>query len=147
MTRGKSLFFGRTPLAARIRGHDTPLPAAVVVCANCHGPESQPPPQPTLVKRAAPLLDGAFLMDERSRRGAPPSAYDPLSFCRMLRTGIDPVSVLVAREMPTYDLDDARCADLWRYLTQLKAGEGTAAVAPVQAEPPKKTPSAIEGSR
>jgi hypothetical protein len=40
-----------------------------------------------------------------------------VSFCKLLRTGVDPVSVLVAREMPIYDLDDAQCTSIWNYLT------------------------------
>jgi hypothetical protein len=34
----------------------------------------------------------------------------------LLRTGIDPAYVLVAREMPVFDVDDAQCEGLWRFL-------------------------------
>ena len=43
---------------------------------------------------------------------------DLTSFCRLLRTGVDPAYVIIDRVMPTYDVSDAACASLWQYLTQ-----------------------------
>jgi hypothetical protein len=119
VARGRALFTGREPLAGRVRDHRSNLPVAVVVCRGCHGagvvaPGAPPPP--------APAVDRALLLELRPRRGGPPSAYDLPSFCRLLRTGVDPAYVLVAREMPVFDVDDARCESLWRFL--LGTGQG-----------------------
>ena len=111
--RGRDLFVGREPLTGKLRHHRNDLPAEVVACANCH----------SLGREAArgaraPRLERALLLQARPRRGGPPSAYDERSFCKLLRTGIDPAHVLIAREMPVYRTDDAQCQSLWRFLTQ-----------------------------
>jgi len=36
----------------------------------------------------------------------------------MLRTGVDPVYVVISRQMPRYTLSDDQCLDLWRYLME-----------------------------
>ena len=48
----------------------------------------------------------------------PPSSYDRSSFCRVLRTGIDPASIIVGRIMPVYEIDDVQCSRLFRFLTE-----------------------------
>jgi hypothetical protein len=40
------------------------------------------------------------------------------SFCRLLRTGVDPVLIVVSRQMPRYELDESQCGNLWHYLTE-----------------------------
>jgi hypothetical protein len=113
-TRGEALFFGDEPLRGAIRGHRSGLPPEVVTCANCHDVGSRaraPGASP------APRLDRSLLVEARVRRGGPPSSYDPETFCRLVRTGVDPVYVLIAREMPVYVVDDAQCASLWQFLT------------------------------
>lgn len=112
--RGRALFSGQEPLAGRVRDHRSDLPPAVVVCRGCHGarvvaPGAAAPPAPT--------IDRALLLEARVRRGGPPSAYDLPAFCKVLRTGVDPAYVLVAREMPVFAVDDAQCGSLWRFLT------------------------------
>jgi hypothetical protein len=131
--RGAAMFFGREPLRARIREHEGFLPPEVVRCANCHGEGSWNDPEAgdgTTSGEAASApgpstrrIDRYTLMEQRSRRGGPPSAYDSESFCRLLRTGVDPAYVVVAREMPVYEIDHPRCLDLWRYVTGEEAGE------------------------
>jgi hypothetical protein len=111
--QGEALFTGRRPLAGKIRGHQTRMPPEVMVCAHCHLQRV-----PDAGAAAAPVIDGALLLEQRSRRGGPPSAYDLSSFCRMLRTGADPAHVLVDRVMPIYELSDAACGGLWEYLTK-----------------------------
>lgn len=111
---GAALFAGQAPLRARIRGHRGRLPPYVVKCSNCHLTGNQP----VVPGAIAPRLDRALLLDDRPRRGGPPSAYDEPKFCRLLRTGVDPAFILVAREMPVYELRDAQCSRLWRFLTK-----------------------------
>jgi hypothetical protein len=114
--QGQALFMGRSPLAGKIRGHRRELPPEVVVCRNCHAAREQLPP-PT---SSAPRIDGALLLELRERRGGPPSAYSEQSFCKLLRTGVDPAHVLISREMPIYVTDAAQCSSLWRFLTDPK---------------------------
>lgn len=83
---------------------------------NCHGTGAVAPTN----RDAAPALDRALLVEARVRRGGPPAAYDLEAFCKVLRTGVDPVHVLIAREMPVYQLDDGACSALWRFLTDEK---------------------------
>jgi hypothetical protein len=113
--RGRALFTGQEPLAGRVRDHRSDLPPAVVVCRGCHGGRVVVPPGAP--SPPAPPIDRALLLEARSRRGGPPSAYDSAAFCKLLRTGVDPAYVLVAREMPVFDVDDAQCESLWRFLT------------------------------
>jgi hypothetical protein len=85
----------------------------VVACRQCHlgsAPDAGTSP--------APRLDRAFLRQPIQRRGGPPSAYDLPTFCKLLRTGIDPAYVLIDRIMPTYQVSEADCAALWEYVTR-----------------------------
>ncbi len=109
---GESLYRGRSPLSGKIRGHDDPLPPEAIVCANCHNAKANT----RLPGTPAPQLSSDFLQKARQRHGGPPSSYTLDSFCRLLRTGADPGYVLIAREMPVYELDDQQCASLWTYL-------------------------------
>ncbi len=110
--RGERLYDGKESLSGRVRGHDGFLPPAVVICAHCHSSADGG----RAVSNPAPRIGGALLLDMRQRRGGPPSRYDQRSFCRMLRTGSDPATVLIAREMPAYDIADDQCASLWMFL-------------------------------
>ncbi len=110
--RGDALFHGTESLIGRVRGHDETLPSDAVRCANCHDAVSAG----RLTRVAAPHLDRSLLLDPKQRRGGPPSHYDQPAFCKLLRTGIDPASIVVAREMPVYDLDEAACASLWSFI-------------------------------
>jgi hypothetical protein len=112
--QGEALFRGKDSIKARIRGQDELLPPAASHCVNCHGENSQG----GLSRVAAPKLNRSLLLDVRQRRGGPPSRYDQPAFCRLLRTGADPAYVLIAREMPVYELGDAQCASLWAFLTE-----------------------------
>lgn len=111
--RGMALYEGKEPLPGRIRGQDDLLPAETVRCANCHSPRNAS----RLSGKTAVPLDAAWLLEPRSRRAGPPSSFDQPSFCRLLRSGIDPVHIMIAREMPTYDLSDDQCASLWKFVT------------------------------
>ncbi len=115
---GRRLFAGELPLPARLAGDDVDLPAQASRCANCHLTEAAAPEAGTAVatQTFGPALDGPSLVLPRARRGGPPSRYDLGSFCKLLRTGIDPAHVLIQRTMPRYDLDPTRCEALWTYL-------------------------------
>jgi hypothetical protein len=106
------MFSGETQLRGTIVGHDRPLPPELVSCANCHVGGSQP----AAGEAFGPLLDRSTLTEARSRRGGPPSRFSPTSFCRLLRTGVDPACILITRQMPRYQLADDQCLDLWQYL-------------------------------
>jgi len=114
---GRRLYLGELALAGTIQGHAQPLPPAAARCGNCHSRGS--------AERAAsgadsfaPLLTRERLTGSIARRGGPPSRYDAALFCRLLRSGIDPAVMLIPRQMPRYQIDDAQCAALWAYLVE-----------------------------
>jgi len=57
------------------------------------------------------------LLSSLPRRGGPPSRYELGAFCRLLRVGIDPASVVIPGNMPRYQVTDQECRELWTYLT------------------------------
>lgn len=103
---GADLFQGRAVLQAQLRGQQEMLPASASACSNCHD---------TQRGIGSPLGPHA-LLQALPRRGGPPSRYDPASFCQLLRTGIDPASVMVDKAMPRYTLTDQQCALLWKHV-------------------------------
>jgi len=109
--RGSALYRGKEALAAKVRGHDEWLPAEAVRCANCHDAASGA----RLGRVAAPQLDRTLLLEPRQRRGGPPSRYDRAAFCKLLRTGVDAASIVIAREMPIYEVEESQCAALWSF--------------------------------
>ncbi len=133
--RGAALFNGQVPLAGRIAGHDRDLPSSVTRCAGCHeGPAST---SPSVAKTAVPgtgtagpqsrgvgsgtfgpSLDARSLLEPKSRRGGPPSRFDSATFCTLLRSGVDAASIVVAQQMPRYDLTDEACTDLWAWVNE-----------------------------
>ena len=110
---GRRMFLGDASLHGAIVGHPEALPPRLTACANCHEGAGG-----LAAASFGPRLDGAHLTEMRGRRGGPPSAFSPASFCRMLRTGVDPASILITRQMPRYTLDDNQCLGLWHYLTE-----------------------------
>jgi hypothetical protein len=86
------------------------LPAWTTRCINCH----------TRTESAAafaPSLTPGNLLNAKSRRGGPPSRYDLATFCRAVKDGIDPASVVLRKSMPHYQISDVECAALWRFVT------------------------------
>ena len=114
VARGARLFDGTEPLAGTLSGHSASLPVETTRCTQCH---TGPGASPAAASSSASPLDRR-LREARPRRGGPPVAYEPASFCRSLRTGVDPAHIVLPRAMPRFDADDAQCAALWAYLTQ-----------------------------
>jgi hypothetical protein len=115
---GRRIFFGEIPLRASILGYSSPLPPERAACVNCHAAGSRPASDGLF----APPLDRSAMIEPRRRRNGPPSHFSPASFCQLLRTGVDPVYIIVSRQMPRYQLDDAQCLELWHYLMELGDG-------------------------
>jgi hypothetical protein len=109
--QGYALYHGYWPLTGRISGHDSDLPAFASRCANCHDAVRAAAARPI-----APLTQ-ASLTQPHSRRGGPATSFTETSFCSLLRDGIDPAYVLADRTMPHYDLPEASCHALWRYVS------------------------------
>lgn len=105
---GYMLFHGHSGLEAKIQS-GVALPAAAAACVNCHDGAATGGPRPIA------RLDRATLSTPRTPRGGAPVFYDEASFCRLLREGIDPASVLLNRLMPRFTISDADCAALFAY--------------------------------
>ena len=112
-SRGEAIFLGEEPIIARLQGDSAVLPSRLSHCSGCH--ESSLTGR--LDRSAALRLDRSTLLSTKKRRGAIPSAYSRDAFCRVVRTGVDPVFVMVAREMPRYEVDEVQCSSLWSYVT------------------------------
>ncbi len=116
--RGRQLFDGEAPVAARIVGQDFVLPTEASRCVNCHGPQRAAAASSVLgTQRIGPALTASTLTEATRRRGGPPSRYDATSLCTLLRSGVDPAHVIILRTMPRYEINDADCQSLWLHLT------------------------------
>src|SRR5215475_6648317 len=110
---GSRLFLGLAPLHGRLYTQSDELPSDVARCANCHAyGDSTPVPYSN-----APRLNAQWLLANQRRRGGPKSHYDGQRFCSLLRTGVDPVYIVINVEMPRYELTDEECNSLWTFLT------------------------------
>lgn len=118
--RGQKLFSGTEPMLGRISGHSTNLPSEASRCINCHRSDLKAEKRGAAEPASsfAPLLNAETLTQPRSRRGGPPSRYDARSLCQTLRTGVDPVYIVMPSVMPRYEVSDDDCALLWAYLTR-----------------------------
>lgn len=118
---GQRLFRGAEALRGRISGHSADLPTMASRCANCHlatGGRSTAGPSASASAAFGPDLTAESLTQVRSRRGGPPSRYDQRSLCKVLRTGIDPVHIMMPTAMPRYAAPDLECAALWGYFSR-----------------------------
>ena len=137
VARGRALFNGDggegDVLRGRLRNHKRFLSATATRCSNCHvkgeaakdaGPDPSAANSPSgtalsaQTNRFGPALNAAYLQNNLSRRGGPPSAYTPQSLCELLRSGTNPVSILINTSMPHYRISASQCRDLWAYLLQ-----------------------------
>jgi hypothetical protein len=114
---GARLYNGGAPLNGTVGAQGMSLPASVLICANCH--VGQPGNQPGGDAQAAPDLRRGWLRQVRSRRNGPAGHYTEITFCRALRTGIDPLHIVLPVQMPRFAIADADCAALWDYLDAL----------------------------
>lgn len=123
--RGGRLFNGGMPLVGRIAGHAEALPFEAARCINCHSGAAvdsrQRSARPGAVPGAAsapfaPALTRSRLREMVARRSGPPSRFDEASLCRLLKTGVDPAFIVIAQVMPRYEMTDADCGSLWRYM-------------------------------
>jgi hypothetical protein len=119
VARGRALFDGSATLPARVHGQDFALPAQASRCANCHVAAAAPATAAaSAVAVGAPALTAAALSTPTRRRGGPPSRYDAVSLCTLLRNGVDPAHVMIERTMPRYTISDADCQALWLHLLE-----------------------------
>lgn len=107
---------GAAVLRGRLAGHPHDLPPEATRCINCHATGTAAGRPATAA--FGPSLAAATLTRAMPRRGGPPSRYDAVSFCRLLRQGIDPAWVMVDATMPRYDISDAHCQALWARLAR-----------------------------
>ena len=111
---GRRLFAGEVVLQARLAGHTDSLPGVAIRCSNCHSSGASKRPG---TSGYAPPLTARSLIEPRARRGGPPSQFDAVALCKVLRSGIDPAGVMVDTAMPRYEISNSQCASLWAYLT------------------------------
>lgn len=115
--RAAGIFFEGRFVGATLRGDDRALPAEAVRCSNCHDGAGHRRVSPAgVASEAGPALTLKQLATPRSRRGGPPSRFEARTFCRLLRTGIDPADIVVRRTMPLYNVSGPDCAALWALL-------------------------------
>ena len=93
--RGRRLFAGELPLTGRIVGHASVLPPLATRCINCHSLGNVEAavgvgPSPSGTQLFGGALSPQRLGAMRPRRGGPPSHFDDIALCRLLRTGPRP---------------------------------------------------------
>jgi hypothetical protein len=116
---GQRVFDGPVALHGRLYTQADDLPTKIVRCANCHSFGTSPP----VPNSNAPRLSSQWLEQLRQRRGGPKSSYDATRFCSLLRTGVDPVHIVINVEMPRYQMTDEECRALWAFLTRTSNGK------------------------
>ena len=107
---GCAIFNGQHPMSAHLRDDDRSLPAWTTRCVNCHVGAST-------AAAFAPPLTRDYLLAATHRRGGPISHYDAAAFCRAVKDGVDPAGVVLRKSMPRYQMTDAECTALWRFVT------------------------------
>jgi len=117
--RGENIYLGKESTPARIAGHQDPLPPKFTRCINCHASGRTVSGN----TESAPSLSRASLLQTQARRGGPAFAYERISFCATLRSGVDPEHVVLNRAMPRFDMDNEQCLALWLYLTEKRNDE------------------------
>ncbi len=123
---GRKLYTGQLPVGAQLRGQDIALPSIASRCVNCHSNASSQASGKAnattdkLAQNFGPALEAGVLRNRQSRRGGPASSYELGSFCRVLRTGIDPAHILISRNMPVFQINDEQCSALWQFLNQTR---------------------------
>lgn len=122
---GKQIFLeGRSAtgshIGARVGSADTPMPATVVPCANCHGTDARGrreggvrPSDITWRRLTAPY--GQHLESGREH-----PAYDPASFARAVSAGVDPGGNRLSPAMPRFTLSARDIEDLMAYLKRVE---------------------------
>ena len=113
IAQGRRLYEAAVPIRARLAGHNLDLPSAATRCANCHATA-----KPIGQAGFAPALTATLLTESHRRRGGPASRYDAAAFCRAVRDGLDPNSVMIDEVMPRYDMSQEQCSALWFFLTK-----------------------------
>ena len=95
---GKQLFEGLVMVPAKMSGHSVALPAEASRCSNCHANASAMRSTDVALGQTrafATPLNQTTLNTVFARRGGPASRYDSLSFCKVVREGIDPRQVVI----------------------------------------------------
>jgi hypothetical protein len=127
--RGAAIFYGEIDVPGHLDGHNLVLPTLATRCANCHEEiNTTPSPTPNTTPNTTPnnttpsstpfahTLTSEHLQTPQTRRGGPPSVFNAQRLCTLLRTGIDPVHIVISTTMPRYHLTDAQCEDIWAFL-------------------------------
>ncbi|MBR7779701.1 hypothetical protein [Undibacterium rugosum] len=123
---GRKLYMGAISVPAQLRGQDIVLPPMASRCVNCHSSASSQASGKAyaaadkLAQNFGPVLEAGMLSNRQSRRGGPASSYELASFCRVLKTGIDPAHILISRNMPVFQMNDEQCEALWQFLNQTR---------------------------
>jgi ABC-type branched-subunit amino acid transport system substrate-binding protein len=125
LTRGKQIYFeGTSPQDAAINAvigeEAVTLPASVVPCGSCHGPDGLGIEEGGLIPsdiRWSQLTKAYGHVHEDGRRHP---AYDEASLAHVLRTGLDPAENRLDHSMPLYQMSDQDMSDLLAYMRHLE---------------------------
>ena len=123
--RGKQVYQKGTStsgseISAILGSEGVVLPASMVPCASCHGPDGRGRPEGGLIPpdiRWSELTKAYGHVHESGRRHP---AFDQASLARIVRTGLDPAHNRLDQAMPTYQMSDADMADMFAYLQVLE---------------------------
>ena len=118
--RGKQIYLEGTSvrmsqLQANVGAESVVLPANVVPCANCHGPDGLGRPEGGVIPpdiRWSQLTKPYGHVHENGRRHP---AFDEKGFAKLVRLGLDPADNRLDQTMPTYTIPDPDMQDTGAY--------------------------------
>ena len=124
--RGKQIYLqgssaGGGQIDAIVGDEGVTLPASVVPCASCHGPDGLGRPEGGVLPpdiRWSQLTKVYGHVHEDGRRHP---AFDEASLARALRSGLDPADNRMDRAMPLYSMSEQDMGDLIAYLRFLES--------------------------
>ena len=119
--RGKEIYLtGKSPggsaITARLGGTQVAVPAAVMPCVNCHGPDGRGRPESGVVPSDITWATLTRPYIVRTATGREPLPYDEALLARAIGEGIDSAGNRLEETMPRFNMSARDMADLVAYM-------------------------------
>ncbi|MGD8808413.1 MAG: ABC transporter substrate-binding protein [Gammaproteobacteria bacterium] len=123
--RGKRIFVdgeseSGIPITAIVSNGGTPIPASILPCAGCHGPDGQGRPEGGVVPPAVTWNSLTAANGHEHTYGRTHPAFDTSTLAAAVTGGVDPAGNALDSTMPRYRMSESDMADLIAYLQELE---------------------------